>query len=181
MRGGDQVPLAIDLLNAAQQEAPQATGFLGLSTHQVSGQAWLICRRRSPSGRISLLTTVVFPSPILRFSAVLESPLSAALKLLIDRRFVAVVKSTLHRCPFSFKLSFGTVRVDFQAADGCAARCLSLRLGHLTQPWLAPCASENGFRQPLLVDSRVGGAAADYDSVLSVATWPQDIVSLDPG
>ena len=33
MRGGDQVPLAIDLLYAAQQEAAQAACLLDLSVH----------------------------------------------------------------------------------------------------------------------------------------------------
>ena len=35
MSGSDQIPLAIDLLNAAQQEMPQATGLLDLSVHWV--------------------------------------------------------------------------------------------------------------------------------------------------
>ncbi len=34
MRGNDQVPLEINLFNAAQQETPQATGLLDLSVHQ---------------------------------------------------------------------------------------------------------------------------------------------------
>jgi len=35
VRGSDQVPFAVDLLQAPQQEAPQATSFLDLPIHRL--------------------------------------------------------------------------------------------------------------------------------------------------